>query len=91
MPYETCEAGWCGRNVHHSTVIHFIVNRTCENEQLQEATRRRIASTTARNTGDHYNAYLGHARDHAKLGGVVLFVDTHPNTNIQSVNCTCEN
>ena len=27
----------------------------------------------------------------AKLGVVVLFVDTHPSTNIQSVNRTCEN
>ena len=39
---------------------------------------------------------LGHARDcrfmrYAKLGGMVLFVDPHPSTSIQSVNCTCEN
>ena len=27
----------------------------------------------------------------AKLGGVVLYGDTHPNCNVQSVNCTCEN
>ena len=27
----------------------------------------------------------------AKLGGVVLFVQTHSSTIIKSVNCTCEN
>jgi hypothetical protein len=44
--------------------------------------------------------HVGHARDYkcsifkkknAKLGGVVLYGGIHPNCNVQSVNCTCEN
>ena len=27
----------------------------------------------------------------AKLGGAVLYGGIHPNCNVQSVNCTCEN
>ena len=27
----------------------------------------------------------------AKLGGVLFYGDIHPNCNVQSVNCTCEN
>ena len=51
-------------------------------------------------TGDQCT-HVGHVRDliqvqylqetNAKLGGVVLYKDTHYNCNVQSVNCTCEN
>ena len=57
--------------------------------------RRQQQEETSENRGSMYTR-VGHARPvssrkNAKLGGVVLFVDTHPSTNIQSVNRICEN
>ena len=83
-------------DVHPSTVS-YLVNRTCEN--LQEATTGRIASSIEY-WGPIQYARIGHARGcrcrnfmdklRSCMGGAVLFADTHPSTNIQSLNRTCE-
>ena len=74
-------------DVHPSTVIH-LVNCTCEN--LQGGRNPSIIKNLGpiiiiRRTcaGLQVSIYL--PGKNAKLGGVVLFVDTHPSTNIQSV------
>ena len=76
-------------DVHPSIVIH-LVNCTCENLQ-QEETRvlLKTGDQHTRRTDCRCRIYL--RGKIAKLGGVLLFVDTHPSTHIQSVNCTCEN
>ena len=81
-------------DVHPSTVIH-LVNRTCEiDRRLQQEEKRALLNTgnqmcTYRTCAGFQVSCL-HGKN-AKLGGVVLFVDTHSSTSIQSVNSTCEN
>ena len=69
------------------------VNRSCENRREATAGTKIGAGE---NRGSMYTD-VGHARDYkysknnAKLGGVLLYGDTHPNYNVQSVNRTCGN